>query len=70
MSEPSLKPTRSAAADASAEEGGSRRGPLIALLVVVVLAVGGIWLSRALHGTGKLQDCVMAGRNNCAPVGQ
>jgi len=47
-----------------------RRGALIALVVVVVLVVGGIWLSRTLHETGRIQDCVMAGRHNCAPVGQ
>ncbi len=48
----------------------SRRGPLIALVVVVALVAGGIWLSQILHDTGKIQDCVMAGRKNCAPVGQ
>ena len=50
--------------------GGPRRGALIALVVVAVLVLGGIWLSRTLHGVGRLQDCVMAGRHNCAPVGQ
>jgi hypothetical protein len=47
-----------------------RRGALIALLVVVVLVIGGIWLSNSLRSTGRLQDCVMSGRNNCAPVQQ
>jgi hypothetical protein len=47
-----------------------RRGALIALIVIAVLLVGGIWLSRTLHGVGNLQDCVMSGRTNCAPVGQ
>ncbi len=46
----------------------NRRGALIALLAVVALVAGGIWLSQQLHSTGKIQDCVMAGRKNCAPV--
>ena len=54
--------------DDAPDEMPSRRGPLLALVVVVVLVVGGIWLSRTLHDTGRMQDCVMAGRNNCAPI--
>jgi hypothetical protein len=46
----------------------SRRGALIALVVVVVLVVGGIVISQVLHNTGRLQDCVMQGRRNCAPI--
>jgi hypothetical protein len=51
------------------EEDGSRRGPLIALLVVVVLIVGGIFLTHVLAGVSKIQDCAMSGRSNCAPAG-
>ncbi len=51
------------------EEEGSRRGPLIALLVVVVLIVGGIFLTHVLAGVSKIQDCAMSGRSNCAPAG-
>ena len=46
----------------------SRRGPLVALLLVVVLLVGGLWLMRHLRATAALQDCVMSGRTNCAPI--
>jgi hypothetical protein len=46
----------------------SRRGPLIALAVVVVLFVVGWWLANALHKEGQLEDCVMSGRTNCAPI--
>jgi hypothetical protein len=46
----------------------SRRGPLIALVAVVVLVLGGLWLSHVLGGVSHMQDCVMSGRSNCAPV--
>ncbi len=52
------------------EEEGSRRGPLIALAVVVVLVIGGIYLTHVLSGVSKIQDCAMSGRSNCAPVGK
>jgi len=45
-----------------------RRGALIALIVIVVLLAGGLWLSRTLHETGRVQDCVMSGRKDCAAL--
>lgn len=54
--------------DDSDQDGGPPRGALIALLVIVVLVAGGLWLAHTLHGVGRLQDCVMAGRTNCAPI--
>lgn len=48
----------------------NRRGALIALAVIVALVGGGIVLSQILHSTGRIQDCVMAGRSNCAPITQ
>lgn len=50
------------------EPDGSNRGRLAALLVVVVLVLGGIWLEQRLSASSKIQDCVMAGRTNCAPI--
>ncbi len=46
----------------------SRRGPLIALAVIVVLVLGGWWLAQLLFQVGQVQDCAMAGRRNCAPI--
>lgn len=60
MSEPSAPPPD--------EPPPPRRGALIALIVLAVLLIGGLWLSRTLHSTGQLQDCVMSGRTNCAPI--
>ena len=47
---------------------GSRRRSLIALGVVVVLFIVGWVLARELYAGGKLEDCLMSGRTNCAPV--
>ena len=46
----------------------NRRGPLIALGVVVLLFVVGWLLANALYSNGKMEDCLMSGRTNCAPV--
>jgi hypothetical protein len=50
------------------DENPSRRGPLMALAVVVVLFVVGWILANALYSNGKLEDCLLSGRTNCAPV--
>jgi hypothetical protein len=50
------------------DEEGSPRGALIALVVVAVLVAGGLWLVHVLGDAGRIQDCVAAGRGNCAPI--
>jgi hypothetical protein len=50
------------------EEDGNRRGPLVALGVVIVLFAVGWLLARELYANGKLEDCLMSGRTNCAPI--
>lgn len=47
---------------------GPSRGALVALVLVVALAAGGFWLWQRVHTANQVQDCVMAGRTNCAPV--
>ncbi len=47
---------------------GNRRGPLVALGVVVLLFAVGWFLARELYTNGKLEDCLMSGRTNCAPI--
>ena len=54
--------------DLQEDEPASNRGALIALLLVAALVVGGLLLSRVLGGAAGVQDCVSAGRTNCAPV--
>lgn len=46
----------------------SRRGPLIAMVLMLMLLIGGWWLTQSLGSVGRLQDCVMSGRSNCAPI--
>jgi hypothetical protein len=46
----------------------SPRAVLIGLLVCLLLVLGGLFLVYALRDTSQLQDCVMQGRSNCAPV--
>ncbi len=45
-----------------------RRNALIGLVIVVLLVVAGWFLIHVLRNTSRVQDCVMSGRSNCAPV--
>ncbi|MCW3474262.1 hypothetical protein [Limobrevibacterium gyesilva] len=47
------------------EEPPSRRGALIAMLVILVIIACGLWLSGMLGSVSRIQDCVMSGRTNC-----
>jgi hypothetical protein len=47
---------------------GNRRGALIGLAAVVVLFVVGWLLARELYASGRMEDCLMSGRTNCAPI--
>ena len=46
----------------------SNRGPVAALVVVLVLVVLGFVLTQALRKNSSIQDCVASGRTNCAPI--
>ncbi len=46
----------------------SRRGALIGLVVALLLVVAGLALVQALRRQGQLEDCLMSGRSNCAPI--
>jgi hypothetical protein len=45
-----------------------RRPAAIGLIVIVLLVIGGLFLIHVLRDTSKIQDCVMQGRTNCAPI--
>jgi hypothetical protein len=46
----------------------SRRPALIGLVVVLALVVAGYFLVTALRQNANLEDCLMSGRRNCAPI--
>jgi hypothetical protein len=54
--------------DSASNRGPRKRNPLVFFVVFLVLAVMGWFLIQNLSATSKLQDCMMAGRKNCAPI--
>jgi len=53
----------------SDQEADDRRtSALIGLIVILSLAIVGILLVRELGKESKLEDCLMSGRTNCAPI--
>ena len=53
----------------SNEEADARRtSALMGFVVVLVLAIAAILLVRELGKKSRLEDCLMSGRKNCAPI--
>ena len=50
------------------EPQGSARQIIAALVLLAALVAVGLWLTGALRGAANIQDCVAAGRTNCAPI--
>ena len=42
--------------------------PLLVLVIMIVLAIGGWFLVDHIRSASSLQDCVQAGHRNCVPV--
>lgn len=55
-------------AGGNGREPESRRAALIALALMLALVVGVYFLVTALQRNAALEDCLMAGRRNCAPI--
>ena len=45
-----------------------RTAALMGFIVILVLAIAGVVLFRELRNNSRLEDCLMAGRHNCAPI--
>jgi hypothetical protein len=45
-----------------------RRTALLGLIVTLLLVVLGVLLVRVLGRAARLQDCVLSGRTDCAPI--
>jgi hypothetical protein len=41
---------------------------VLGLLVTVLLVISGIWIADTIAEMRKLQDCVLMGGRNCAPI--
>lgn len=54
--------------DGDREADQRRSAALIGLIVVLVLAIAGVVLIRELRKNAQLEDCLMSGRTNCAPI--
>ena len=50
------------------DSGGSRRGAVIGLVITGLIVMAGYFLMNALRNEGKVEDCLMSGRTNCAPL--
>jgi hypothetical protein len=54
------------------EDGGDgeqrRSAALIGLIIILALAVAGVVIVRELREKSRLEDCLMSGRHNCAPI--
>jgi hypothetical protein len=54
--------------DPQLPERDPRRAALIGLIVAIVLVLLGLILVRVLGNAGRMEDCAMQGRTNCAPI--
>jgi len=54
--------------DSERETEERRTSALIGLIIVLALAIAGVVLIRDLGREARLEDCLMSGRTNCAPI--
>jgi hypothetical protein len=38
------------------------------LIIILALAIAGVVIVRELREKSQLEDCLMSGRHNCAPI--
>jgi hypothetical protein len=54
--------------ESAAEQEGRVTSSLAGLAFVLVLVIVGLFLVRVLKQQSELEDCLMSGRTNCAPI--
>jgi len=54
--------------DRDREADERRTSALLGLIVILSLAIVGVLLVRELRKESRLEDCLMSGRTNCAPI--
>jgi hypothetical protein len=52
----------------SEDQEPGHRATLAAVLMIVVLLAVGAYLIHVLRASSSLEDCLMQGRTNCAPI--
>ncbi len=50
------------------DEPHSNTRNIIGLVVILAMLVGGWFIVQRLAQTSRVEDCLMSGRRNCAPV--
>lgn len=50
------------------DDAARRTAALMGFIVVLMLAIAGVVLVRELRISTTIEDCLMAGRRNCAPI--
>jgi hypothetical protein len=66
MTQPSPAPRQ----DSDDDRGGgpNRIAALLGLVLIVLLVAAAVYLVQALRRESRLEDCLMSGRTNCAPI--
>lgn len=54
--------------DGDGEADQRRSAALVGLIIILALAIAGVVLVRELGKKSRLEDCLMSGRTNCAPI--
>jgi hypothetical protein len=54
--------------DREDEDAARRTAALMGFVVILVLAIAGLLLVRELRVSTAIEDCLMSGRHNCAPI--
>jgi hypothetical protein len=48
----------------------SRKGAIGALILVLILVVGGVWIQRHIRASSVIEECMLQGRKNCTSITQ
>ena len=68
MTQPSPTPREHGSPKDDRGDGPNRLAALFGLLLIVLLVVAALYLVQALRRESQLEDCLMSGRRNCAPI--
>ena len=52
----------------ASDDAARQTAALMGFIVILLLAIAGVVLVRELTNNAKLEDCLMSGRRNCAPI--